>query len=124
MVTKNRWAALGFALGLATLFAAALPGAGRAQPAIRLYAMDCGHAAFTDAGPLADNGAFKGVARELIVPCFLIRHPNGDLIWDTGVAEALATIAGQDWPVPPRILITGSLYLAGRVLAANGTPPD
>ena len=90
MVTKNRWAALGFALGLATLFAAALPGAGRAQPAIRLYAMDCGHAAFTDAGPLADNGAFKGVARELIVPCFLIRHPNGDLIWDTGVAEALA----------------------------------
>jgi dihydrofolate synthase/folylpolyglutamate synthase len=24
---------------------------------------------------------------------------------------------------PPRILITGSLYLAGEVLAANGTPP-
>src|SRR5471030_534946 len=25
--------------------------------------------------------------------------------------------------VPPRILITGSLYLAGHVLSANGTPP-
>jgi dihydrofolate synthase/folylpolyglutamate synthase len=25
--------------------------------------------------------------------------------------------------VPPRILITGSLYLAGHVLAINGTPP-
>jgi dihydrofolate synthase/folylpolyglutamate synthase len=24
---------------------------------------------------------------------------------------------------PPRVLITGSLYLAGDVLAANGTPP-
>jgi dihydrofolate synthase/folylpolyglutamate synthase len=24
---------------------------------------------------------------------------------------------------PPRILICGSLYLAGTVLAANGTPP-
>jgi dihydrofolate synthase/folylpolyglutamate synthase len=24
---------------------------------------------------------------------------------------------------PPRILISGSLYLAGEVLAANGTPP-
>jgi dihydrofolate synthase/folylpolyglutamate synthase len=23
----------------------------------------------------------------------------------------------------PRILVTGSLYLAGEVLAANGTPP-
>jgi len=26
--------------------------------------------------------------------------------------------------VPPRILITGSLYLAGPVLAMNGTPPS
>jgi dihydrofolate synthase / folylpolyglutamate synthase len=26
--------------------------------------------------------------------------------------------------VPPRILITGSLYLAGEVLATNGTPPQ
>jgi len=25
--------------------------------------------------------------------------------------------------VPPRILITGSLYLAGHVLSLNGTPP-
>jgi dihydrofolate synthase / folylpolyglutamate synthase len=25
--------------------------------------------------------------------------------------------------VPPRILICGSLYLAGEVLSANGTPP-
>jgi folylpolyglutamate synthase/dihydropteroate synthase len=25
--------------------------------------------------------------------------------------------------VPPRILITGSLYLAGHVLSANGTAP-
>jgi dihydrofolate synthase/folylpolyglutamate synthase len=25
---------------------------------------------------------------------------------------------------PPRILITGSLYLAGEVLKANGTPPS
>jgi dihydrofolate synthase/folylpolyglutamate synthase len=25
--------------------------------------------------------------------------------------------------VPPRILITGSLYLAGHVLDINGTPP-
>ncbi len=29
----------------------------------------------------------------------------------------------RDWPQPPRVLICGSLYLAGEVLAANGTPP-
>ena len=42
----------------------------------------------------------------------------------TSVAGALRGIAAQDWPQPPRILIAGSLYLAGEVLAANGTLPD
>jgi dihydrofolate synthase/folylpolyglutamate synthase len=40
------------------------------------------------------------------------------------VEQALDYLAARDWPVAPRILITGSLYLAGEVLAANGTPPD
>jgi dihydrofolate synthase/folylpolyglutamate synthase len=39
------------------------------------------------------------------------------------VNEALAAIGGFDLAPPPRILITGSLYLAGEVLAVNGTPP-
>jgi dihydrofolate synthase / folylpolyglutamate synthase len=36
---------------------------------------------------------------------------------------ALDSVAALDLSPPPRILITGSLYLAGEVLAANGTPP-
>ena len=36
---------------------------------------------------------------------------------------ALDAVAKLDLEPPPRILITGSLYLAGEVLAANGTPP-
>ena len=36
---------------------------------------------------------------------------------------ALAAIARLGLDPPPRILITGSLYLAGEVLALNGTPP-
>ena len=39
------------------------------------------------------------------------------------VEAALQTLARLAYEVPPRILITGSLYLAGPVLAANGTPP-
>jgi dihydrofolate synthase/folylpolyglutamate synthase len=41
------------------------------------------------------------------------------------ISEALARIAGETHaaPVPPRVLICGSLYLAGTVLAENGTPP-
>jgi dihydrofolate synthase / folylpolyglutamate synthase len=40
-----------------------------------------------------------------------------------GVAEALAAIVRRDLSPAPRILITGSLYLAGEVLALNDTPP-
>jgi dihydrofolate synthase/folylpolyglutamate synthase len=39
------------------------------------------------------------------------------------VEAALRALARLAYEVPPRILITGSLYLAGHVLAANGTPP-
>jgi dihydrofolate synthase/folylpolyglutamate synthase len=39
------------------------------------------------------------------------------------VEAALRSIARLAYEVPPRILITGSLYLAGPVLAANGTLP-
>jgi dihydrofolate synthase/folylpolyglutamate synthase len=38
--------------------------------------------------------------------------------------EALAAVGRLDLEPAPRILITGSLYLAGEVLALNGTPPE
>jgi dihydrofolate synthase/folylpolyglutamate synthase len=49
----------------------------------------------------------------------LVAEPTGSTV------EALAEIARRQLPgaVPPRILIGGSLYFAGNVLADNGTPP-
>jgi dihydrofolate synthase/folylpolyglutamate synthase len=40
-----------------------------------------------------------------------------------GVEAALQALSRLAYEVSPRILITGSLYLAGHVLAINGTPP-
>ncbi|QAU43974.1 bifunctional folylpolyglutamate synthase/dihydrofolate synthase [Bradyrhizobium guangzhouense] len=40
-----------------------------------------------------------------------------------GIEAALRSLAKLAYEVPPRILITGSLYLAGHVLGLNGTPP-
>jgi len=86
--TPCKAAALGLLAGLM------MSGQGEAapKPAVQLYAMDCGHAAYTDADALADNGSLKGKPLEVIVPCFLIRHPKGDLIWDTGLPEIIATL--------------------------------
>ncbi|MFC7053572.1 bifunctional folylpolyglutamate synthase/dihydrofolate synthase [Hansschlegelia quercus] len=39
------------------------------------------------------------------------------------IVEALTKASKAAGATPPRVLITGSLYLAGEALAANGTPP-
>jgi dihydrofolate synthase/folylpolyglutamate synthase len=41
-----------------------------------------------------------------------------------GIESALAAIGRLNLESAPRILVTGSLYLAGEILAANGTPPS
>lgn len=60
--------------------------AGKAPPeSVELYAMDCGRFDLPNADMFADDGAYKGVAKKMVVPCYLVRHPKGDLIWDTGL---------------------------------------
>jgi dihydrofolate synthase/folylpolyglutamate synthase len=79
---------------------------------------------------------FTGLARRLIaVPVHQEKGLPADTIADVArmiglaadsadtVEAALLRIARLDIEAPPRILVTGSLYLAGEVLAANGTPP-
>ncbi|MEZ5996483.1 MAG: N-acyl homoserine lactonase family protein [Hyphomonadaceae bacterium] len=81
-------------LGLAGLLAAcsAPHPEAPAQP-LAIYAMDCGHITVSDADSFADDGSFAGQTRELVDPCYLIRHPSGDLIWDTGLPETLNAAA-------------------------------
>jgi dihydrofolate synthase/folylpolyglutamate synthase len=42
----------------------------------------------------------------------------------SSIEEALRAIAKLELDRPARIVIAGSLYLAGEALAANGTPPE
>src|SRR6202011_5490191 len=51
------------------------------------------------------------------------RHSGMRVETASSVEAALRSLARLSYEVPPRILITGSLYLAGHVLAVNGTPP-
>ena len=39
------------------------------------------------------------------------------------IEDALAAISSAAYATPPRIVITGSLYLAGEILAMDGTDP-
>lgn len=61
---------------------------------IALYAMNCGQATLADAGAFADDHAYDGVSKTMVDPCYLIRHPSGDLLWDTGFPQAIADVPG------------------------------
>jgi dihydrofolate synthase / folylpolyglutamate synthase len=60
------------------------------------------------------TAALADIARDVGIPAFA----------RDGIESALEAAGKLDLEPAPRILITGSLYLAGEVLAANGTPPQ
>ena len=65
-----------------------------AEPAIKLYALDCGRAQFEDLAPFSDTGEYDGHPGTLMAPCFLIRHPKGDMLWESGLGDRYAEPAG------------------------------
>ncbi len=60
-----------------------------APVSLRLYVFDCGTL------HIADPGRFSLTmdevsTLELSVPCYLIEHPDGTLLWDAGLSDSLA----------------------------------
>jgi dihydrofolate synthase / folylpolyglutamate synthase len=93
---------------LATKDSTAFLGSFQSQ-AKKLYAIGInGQDAARPAADVADMAKKSGINAEIA----------------NSLADALARIAEEDWTLPPRILITGSLYLAGEVLAFDGTLPN
>jgi glyoxylase-like metal-dependent hydrolase (beta-lactamase superfamily II) len=68
----------------------AVYGATESVPAVRLYTLDCGRLDIADMSLFSDTGEHTGERGTLAVPCFLIRHPKGNLLWDTGLGDRLA----------------------------------
>ena len=103
-------------IGLALMLALpALPAAAAARPDVRLYAMDCGQLTMANADGFSDDGAYKGKPATMVVPCYLIRHPKGDLIWDTGVPQSIADNPGGAAPggITVTVKLTDQLKLLG-----------
>jgi len=59
------------------------------QQDIRIYTLDCGNVDFSDLG-LFSSGEYAGREQKMAVPCFLIRHPDGDMVWDAGIPDAIS----------------------------------
>lgn len=82
---------------LVALLALALAGmqswpAAAAEPVgqLRLYAINCGDMHALNKGMFSDTGEYDGQTHEGISVCFLVRHPKGTLLWNTGVGDEYA----------------------------------
>ncbi len=57
--------------------------------ALRLYVFDCGYLRIADPGRFSLT-MDEVSTLELSVPCYLIEHPDGTLLWDAGLSDSLA----------------------------------
>ena len=60
---------------------------------LKLYAFDCGRLNYDSIAPLgiADN---ETDVRDLIVPCYVVEHPKGRLLWEGGLPSDLVEVDG------------------------------
>jgi hypothetical protein len=71
---------------IAAAGALAISGLARAGSApLWLWRLDCGTVEVPDAGFLSDTFALAGQARTVTDSCYLIRHGDRYLLWDTGL---------------------------------------
>ena len=64
-----------------------------ADVGVKLFVFYCGDLLF----PSAQNfgvGDNETTVRDLVVPCYVIEHPKGTLLWDGGLLSAVADIPG------------------------------
>jgi dihydrofolate synthase/folylpolyglutamate synthase len=101
----------------------------------RPLALICGSLSTKDTA--AFLRAFKGLAQEVLAvpvngdhsgrsPREVATLANAEgipAVACESLESAMRFLAARDWPVPPRILIAGSLYLAGEVLRFNDSLP-
>ena len=79
----NRIARFAFAASFATLLPAAAYS--QAAPVLTLTRLDCGtNAAPSDVARFSDTYAMNGVKVQLTISCYLIRHGDDYMVWDTG----------------------------------------
>jgi len=61
----------------------------RSNPQIKLYTIDCGRIDVSNLAGFSDTSDYDNKTVQFSDTCFLIMHPKGTLLWDTGLPDSL-----------------------------------
>ncbi len=107
----------------ACLLGLAACGGDTVKPELRLYVFDCGNVLVTDLGQLISPGIDVGVSKDLFVPCYLVEHPEGRLVWDAGLPDSLAALGEQgQWTGDGAFQSTVGVTLAAQLAVLEVDP--
>ncbi|HEY0303486.1 MAG TPA: N-acyl homoserine lactonase family protein [Longimicrobiales bacterium] len=91
-------------------------GSGAGQTVTALHALDCGDITTSDRSQFSP-GVGVGQRLDLTNTCYVVRHPRGVLVWDTGLPDALAAspdgMRGQQYHVRRKQTLTDQLTRLG-----------
>lgn len=94
---------LGFAASL-MLSAQAAPVEATTKPAdLQLWRLDCGTIQVNKLEMFSDTFNYSGKNKTLTDSCYLIRHNDQLMLWDTGFPEALLNAKFNNDPISPRL---------------------
>ena len=63
---------------------------------LHMYMLDCGNIEISDLDGFSDAGDYAGQSASFANTCWLIRHPEGDLLWDLGLPTGLVGAGEQE----------------------------
>ena len=74
----------------------------QSQPSLeRLYILNCGEGVAGDISRWSP-GVNEGKPMDFVDNCYLVKHAQGWMLWDTGVADAIAAMPDGQKPADPR----------------------
>jgi N-acyl homoserine lactone hydrolase len=90
------------AAAMALVASFALTGLAQSRPGLeRLYILNCGEGIAGDISRWSP-GVDEGKSMAFVDNCYLIKHAQGWMMWDTGVADAVAAMPDGQKPADPR----------------------
>src|SRR5450759_3285398 len=100
------------------------PSYAQAKPGVeRLYILNCGEGLAGDISRWSP-GVNVGKSMDFVDNCYLIKHSQGWLLWDTGVTDAIAAMPEGQRPSDPRMTHWKRPKTLASQLAALGIKPS